>query len=96
MAYTFRGRRWQWVDPLKDEQAAAAALDNYTANPLDVLNDKGVDLEQMGEGWERFLNTMEPIIKRAQQMGLGKQVKAAVAQNMKPDDEPAKTEDEES
>lgn len=96
MAYTFRGRRWQWVDPLKDEQAAGAALDNYTANPLDVLNDKGVDLEQMGEGWERFLNTMEPIIKRAQQMGLGKQVKAAVAQNMKPDDEPAKTEDEES
>lgn len=94
LSYTFRGRRWNWVDPLKDEQAAGAAMDNFTANPIDILNDKGVDLDQMGEGWERFLNTMGPIIDRAQQMGLGKQVKAAVAQSTGAQQEPDKTEDD--
>jgi lambda family phage portal protein len=79
MAYTFRGRRWQWVDPLNEEKAAGAAMENYTANPLDILNDKGVDLEQMAEGWDRYLNAMAPAIAKAQSMGLGKQIKAAVA-----------------
>jgi lambda family phage portal protein len=79
LSYTFRGRRWQWVDPLNEEKAAGAAMDNFTANPLDILNDKGVDLEQMAEGWGRYLKTMAPHIALAQSMGLGKQIKAAVA-----------------
>lgn len=60
----FRGRRWNWVDPLKDEQAIGEAFKNHTVNPLDVLNEKGIDLDEMGEGWQRYLEVMEPFIAR--------------------------------
>jgi lambda family phage portal protein len=89
LSFTFRGRRWQWVDPLNEEKAAAVAMENFTANPIDLLNDKGVDLEQMAEGWDRYLTTLEPVIKRAQEMGLGKAVKAAIAAG-EPPEKPSK------
>lgn len=69
---SFRGRRWQWIDPLKDEQAVGEAMGNFTINPMEVLNDKGVDLEQMGQGWTRFLDIMQPHIERAHKIGLTK------------------------
>lgn len=75
LPHVFMGRRWQWVDPLKDEQAVGAAMENYTINPMDVLNDKGVDLEQMADGWDRYLTHMGPLIKRATELGFGKQKK---------------------
>lgn len=69
--HQFAGRRWQWVDPLKDEQAVGEAMGNFTINPMDVLNDKGVDLEQMQEGWVRYLDVMGPAIQAAQKLGFG-------------------------
>ncbi len=61
----FQGRRWMWVDPLKDEQAAGESLKNYTGNPMKILSDKGQDLEQFAQDWETYLDKMEPIMKRA-------------------------------
>lgn len=58
--HKFHGRRWQWVDPLKDEQAAGAALDNLTTSPMHVLRDKGIDPEDVAAGWEEFGKLMEP------------------------------------
>ena len=58
--HKMHGRRWQWVDPLKDEQAAGAALDNLTTSPMHVLRDKGIDPEDVAAGWEEFGKLMEP------------------------------------
>ena len=58
--HKFHGRRWQWVDPLKDEQAAGAALDNLTTSPMHVLRDKGIDPDDVAAGWEEFGKLMEP------------------------------------
>lgn len=60
LKHKFHGRRWQWVDPLKDEQAAGAALDNLTTSPMHILRDKGIDPEDVAAGWEEFGNLMEP------------------------------------
>ena len=70
--YKFMGRRWQWVDPLKDEQALGESMSNFTCNPVEALNEKGVDLDQMAEGWQKYLSIMGPVIELAQSMGLGK------------------------
>lgn len=60
LKHKFHGRRWQWVDPLKDEQAAGAALDNLTTSPMHILRDKGIDPEDVAAGWEEFGKLMSP------------------------------------
>jgi lambda family phage portal protein len=80
----FQGRRWQWVDPLKDEQAAGEAKKNFNGDPIQMLTEKGLDLDQTADNWTTYLDAMEPIIERYQKL----QEKAAPP---KP-----KTEDEEA
>ena len=58
--HRFMGRRWQWVDPLKDEQATGAALLNGTVNPMRILQEKGEDLDEMAEGYATWLAAMQP------------------------------------
>ena len=58
--HRFMGRRWQWVDPLKDEQATGAALMNGTVNPMRILQEKGEDLDEMAEGYATWLEAMGP------------------------------------
>jgi lambda family phage portal protein len=64
----FQGRRWQWVDPLKDEQAAGEAKKNFNGDPIQMLNDKGLDLDETVESWHRYLDAMEPIMLRANKL----------------------------
>lgn len=45
-AATFMGRRWPWVDPLKDMQAAVLALANQLTSRTRVLNEVGEDFEE--------------------------------------------------
>lgn len=70
--YHFAGRRWQWVDPLKDEQAISESYKNFTINPIDVLQDKGIDPQELAEGWATFLDLMADNITKAQTLGLVK------------------------
>ncbi|MCF2846548.1 phage portal protein [Pseudoalteromonas sp. ACER1] len=86
--YQFYGRRWQWVDPLKDEQAISESYKNFTVNPMEVLQDKGLDPQELAEGWQNFLELMGDNIQLAQSIGLikGSSVKA---------NEPPPKEDEE-
>ena len=60
----FQGRRWQWVDPLKDEQAATESFSNFTGDPLKVLREKGTDLDTVATNYETWLDRMEPIMER--------------------------------
>jgi lambda family phage portal protein len=41
--HTFRGRRWMWVDPMKDMNAAKMAVENHWKTNTDVAADLGGD-----------------------------------------------------
>ena len=61
-----------WVDPLKDEQAISESYKNFTVNPMEVLQDKGLDPQEVAEGWKSFLELMGDNIQLAQSIGLVK------------------------
>lgn len=82
--HKLHGRRWQWVDPLKDEKASGEALQNLTTSPMHVLREKGIDAEDVVAGWEEFGAMMEPIMGRIQML---MPQKAVAAQNSEVTDE---------
>jgi lambda family phage portal protein len=53
-AHEFMGRRWQWVDPLKDIQANVEALDNGLADPYTLASQQGLDAEDVLDSISRF------------------------------------------
>lgn len=59
--HVLRGRRWPWVDPLKDEQASEKAVNNLVESPYEVAARKGVDLDDALDDIERF---QQGILKR--------------------------------
>lgn len=84
-AHEFRGRRWSWVDPLKDIQASVLAIENGLADPYAIAAQQGMDAEDVLAGIARF---------RAEAARLG--VPLGSAQLMGPaepddDEEPAAT-----
>lgn len=54
MAHEFQGRRWQWVDPLKDVQASALAVEKGFASPYTIAAQQGVDAEDVLDDIARF------------------------------------------
>lgn len=53
-AHEFQGRRWQWVDPLKDINASVVALENGLASPYTIAGQQGVDAEDVLDDIARF------------------------------------------
>ena len=53
-AHEFQGRRWSWVDPLKDVQASALAVENGFASPYTIAAQMGVDAEDVLDDIARF------------------------------------------
>ncbi len=53
-AHAWQGRRWPWVDPLKDIQAAVAAIDAGLKSPQRVAAEMGVDVEEILDEIARF------------------------------------------
>ncbi len=47
MAATWQARRWPWVDPLKDIQAAVLAINNRLESRTGAVADQGGDLEEL-------------------------------------------------
>lgn len=45
----FQGRRWEWIDPLKDRQADSEGINNMTLSPLSVIRESGQQPEQVIE-----------------------------------------------
>ncbi len=58
--HKLHGRRWMWVDPLKDEKASGEAMANLTTSPMHVMREKGIDPEDVAAGWEEFGTLMQP------------------------------------
>lgn len=46
-AHTFQGRRWQWVDPLKDMEAKILGIQHGLTSPQQVAAELGVDYEDI-------------------------------------------------
>lgn len=55
----FQGRRWAWVDPLKDLQAAKLAIDEGLTTRSAVIRERGDDPEQVWAEWAKEKKTME-------------------------------------
>jgi lambda family phage portal protein len=45
----FQGRRWPWVDPLKDAKADQAAVDSFFTSRTQICNENGADFEDIIE-----------------------------------------------
>lgn len=55
---TFQGRRWPWVDPVKDIEAARAAVALGTRSVSDVIRESGRDPEEV---WEELSTDLETL-----------------------------------
>jgi lambda family phage portal protein len=53
-AHEFQGRRWSWVDPLKDIEASVRAIENGLASPYTIAAQQGVDAEDVLDDIARF------------------------------------------
>jgi lambda family phage portal protein len=47
LAHSWLGRRWQWVDPMKDIQASVIAIANGLASPQQIAAQSGRDIEEI-------------------------------------------------
>lgn len=57
--HKFIGRRWEWVDPLKDEQANELALKNGMDSPYRILTQKGLDPDEVLDDLQKFQQAAE-------------------------------------
>ncbi len=55
-AHSFQGRRWAWVDPLKDLQAAKLGIDEGLISRSEVIREQGRDPDQV---WEEIRREKE-------------------------------------
>lgn len=53
-AHTWLGRRWQWVDPLKDIEAARLAVQSGVSSPQSVAAQMGMDVDDVLADIARF------------------------------------------
>jgi lambda family phage portal protein len=51
--HAYRGRRWMWVDPMKDMNAAKMAVDNGWKTNTQVASDMGTDFDENLEEYKR-------------------------------------------
>lgn len=58
-AHSWQGRRWSWVDPFKDLQATALAMDRYLKSPQQVASEMGVDIEDVLDQVKRFQDMLK-------------------------------------
>jgi len=52
--HQWQGRRWQWVDPLKDMAANVLAIENGLTSPQQVAAQTGRDIEEVIDDLARF------------------------------------------
>lgn len=78
-AHVFKGRRWQWVDPLRDVQASIEAIDANLKSPQDVAN-------EMGEDYEDVLVAIKAAQEMEARLGITRTPKGAATSQKGPQD----------
>lgn len=71
--FEFRGRRWEWVDPLKDVNAAVTAVQNGWKTDEQIAADYGGDIMENLEDFAK-------VKAKREELGLGDPVIAGAAQ----------------
>jgi len=61
MAHHWQGRRWQWVDPLKDVEALARAIELRIMSPQHAAAQLGMDLDDVLRDIARFHSLAESV-----------------------------------
>lgn len=82
LSHEFQGRRWQWVDPLKDIQSAVLAIENGLASPYTIAAQQGLDVDEVLRDIARFRAT-------ADKLGVPLGTQTQVAPEPDDDDQPA-------
>lgn len=62
-AAVWQGRRWTWVDPLKDVQAGVLAVDNGLTSRGKLIRDMGMDPEDVWTELEKEKARLEGLLK---------------------------------
>lgn len=52
--HTWQGRRWQWVDPLKDVEASVSAIEHHLASPQQIAAQTGRDIVDVLDDIQRY------------------------------------------
>lgn len=65
---TYQGRRWDWVDPLKDIQAKEKEISLGITTPSAVIREKGGDPQQV---WEELKQDLETLNEMGISIGVG-------------------------
>lgn len=60
----WQGRRWPWVDPMKDAQARALEIEQMLTAPSDVMRELGRDPEAVFRQYEKDMERMSKIRKK--------------------------------
>lgn len=58
-AVHFQGRRWQFNEPLKEEQARKLGIDNFMRSPIRELQDQGLDPEEVVKDFIRWREMLQ-------------------------------------
>ena len=72
--FAFRGRRWEWVDPMKDVNAAVTAVQNGWKTDEQIAADYGGDIMENLEAFAK-------VKAKRKELGLGDPVIAGAAQS---------------
>jgi len=72
MAHSWQGRRWAWVDPLKDLKAAKMAMDENLTSPQRIAASQGVDIEDVLDEIKRFKDMLKEKGLAENDLDLGK------------------------
>jgi capsid protein len=64
--HEFRGRRWMWVDPMKDMAAAVIARDHGWKTSTQIASDMGTDFDDNVEEIKRETSTVAGTILETQ------------------------------
>lgn len=85
--HEFMGRRWSWVDPKKDLEAAVIGMTAGVLSPFVVASNQGLDAEEVLQDIKRFQELAEE-----HGVKIGSPTPAAPATNEPDDDEPIEPE----
>lgn len=79
-AHTWQGRRWSWVDPLKDVEASVRAISNHLASPQQIAAQTGRDIVDVLDDIQRYHEMLRERGLPVPAGDVGKAVSAPAAQ----------------